>query len=106
MDQDKNIFMPRVSKLVAERVAFDGDTVGALAQSLQGRVDIGCSVGYVAIKCCVGIDQEDIEMLRAIVTEVEWDGVNGWTSDEDEIDIDIGGRLHYASEYYSTEGED
>ena len=106
MDQDKNIFMPRVSKLVAERVAFDGDTVGALAQSLRGRVDIGCSVGYVAIKCCVGIDQEDIEMLRAIVTEVEWDGVNGWTSDEDEIDIDIGGRSHYASEYYSTEGED
>ena len=94
-----------LSTLILEKVILD-DEISGMANMLGLRGQLGSAVRNIVIKSSIGIEQWDIDRLRDVVADVKWDGVNGWTSDEDDIPIEVEGRSHYAAGYYSTDEDD
>jgi hypothetical protein len=104
-DEEKAAFLPMLSTLILEKVILD-DEISGMANMLGLRGQLGSAVRNIVIKSSIGIEQWDINRLRDVVADVKWDGVNGWTSDEDDIPIEVEGRSHYAAGYYSMDEDD
>jgi hypothetical protein len=97
---------PLLKKLVVEKARFSYIRIGDLRDGLAVRSEMKMKLDELDLKCCEGVDRMDVDELELVVTRVRWDGVNGWTSDEDDFDIDLGGQAYYVGEYYTTDDDE
>ncbi|KAF8066613.1 hypothetical protein FPV67DRAFT_1781145 [Lyophyllum atratum] len=76
----------------------------SLADCLKARRERGTALSDLFLDGCRHVTEEDVEMLREIVPEVEWDGAENFTESESEEDGDFTDSEQEESDYYFPPG--
>ncbi|KAF8066614.1 hypothetical protein FPV67DRAFT_1495703 [Lyophyllum atratum] len=74
------------------------DMIESFSDCLKARRERGTALSKLVLDCCRHVTEEDVEVLKKIVKDVEWDGEENFTETEWEGDDDF----HYSDEedYY------
>ena len=78
----------------------------SLLQSLIWRYEFGAEIEKLDLQDCFRLDEDDVDLLREVVVDVFWDGVEqGYTDDEEDSDDynDSYDENYYDDPYYSDD---
>ncbi|KAF8195573.1 hypothetical protein BJ912DRAFT_1141215 [Pholiota molesta] len=109
-DPTPTLYFPRLSSISLLDVNFNGGLDGLTIENLQDcliqRYEYGAEIEKLTLSDCIRLSEEDVDLLSEIVVDVDWDGLEVFTEDEEEDDDEDEEEDDYTDPYHEFADED
>ncbi|KAJ7668295.1 hypothetical protein B0H17DRAFT_990001 [Mycena rosella] len=101
------LFFPALRNLILEDTTFAETVLDTLESTLMERCERKQELWTLKLQDCVRLSDDNVERLREVVPEVEWDGLEqGYSEEESDESDDYGDYDQFYSTGFFFDGED